>query len=215
MHSKFLRVHQENECERVGESRPRKIDVRILAATNRELKEAVANGSFRSDLYYRLNVFPLEIVPLRSRVEDIAELAQRFLNKAKTQFNRPLLRLSRANIKDLEHYFWPGNVRELQNVIERAAIVSNGKTLILESLDTQARAPFSTRPASEAHPEILTDAEMKAMARTNVTAAMNECQGRIYGPSGAATLLGMKPTTLSSYIKKHNLGKATGSERDD
>ncbi len=205
MQSKLLRVLQENEFERVGESRPRKVDIRMIAATNRDLKEEVNAGGFRSDLYYRLNVFPLEIAPLRERREDIPSLAQQFLQKAKTRFNRPLLRLSRSILKDLMQYQWPGNVRELQNVIERAAIVSNGKSLQVESLDTPLNFSHPKGNPSPVKTRILTNAETKALVRENVRLALLHCQGRIYGPEGAAALLEMKPTTLSSYIRKHNL----------
>ncbi len=126
MQSKLLRVLQEGQFERVGDERTRQVDVRIIAATNRDLKREAEEGRFRQDLYYRLNVFPVEVPPLRHRREDVPLLATFFLEKAARELKRPELRLTRANVKQLQGYDWPGNVRELRNVIERAVIVSRG-----------------------------------------------------------------------------------------
>ena len=205
MQSKLLRVLQEGEFERVGESRVRKIDVRIVAATNRDLRKAVESGSYRSDLFYRLNVFPIEIAPLRFRREDIADLARRFLQVAKVRFNRPAPRLSIANIKRLEAYDWPGNVRELQNVIERATIISKGKRLQFKQLDLYQQEDVGASNAGSHEDSILSDAEMKTRVKDNIRAALRKTGGRIYGAEGAAALLAMKPTTLFSYVRKHNL----------
>ena len=205
MQSKLLRVLQEGEFERLGESRVRKIDVRIVSATNRDLKGEVESGGFRSDLFYRLNVFPIEIAPLRFRRDDIADLARRFLHLAKIRFNRPSPRLTVANITALEAYDWPGNVRELQNVIERATIVAKGKTLQFKMLDSNSREDVAELTPEVIEAPLLTDAEIKALVKDNVRAALLKTSGRIYGVNGAAALLEMKPTTLFSYVEKHQL----------
>ncbi|MFL3656454.1 MAG: sigma-54 interaction domain-containing protein [Opitutales bacterium] len=203
MQSKLLRVLQEREFERVGESRSIKVDTRIVAATNRNLKKEMREGGFREDLYYRINVFPIQVAPLRDRREDVEGLATKFLLAAKKRFNRPSPRLTKANLEQLQRYDWPGNVRELQNVIERATMTATGKALRFELSET-----FSDRRSFEAGPdeqEFLTDAEMKCLVSENVRDALKMAGGKIYGPNGAAALLEMKPTTLASYVAKNGL----------
>jgi len=209
LQGKLLRVLQEGEFERVGEEATRNCDVRIIAATNRPIKEDVEAGHFREDLYYRLNVFPLEVAPLRERKEDVPLLAAHFVNLAATKFNRPRVRLTKANTVQLQHYHWPGNVRELQNVVERAVITSRSGKLRFELAGDAAHVP-SAPPANVARTDagaIVPDAEMKRRERENVLGALNHADWKIYGPGGAAELLGVKPTTLASRIARLGLKK--------
>ncbi len=210
LQGKLLRVLQEGEFERVGEASTRDCDVRILAATNRGLKEEVDAGRFRQDLYYRLNVFPLEVAALRERLEDIPLLAAHFLEQAALKFNRPRPRLTRANILSLQQYPWPGNVRELQNVIERAVITSRsgGLRFDLSADDNLPKSLSTTTPNGDSSvEEILPDVEMKRRERENMLAALDHTDWKIYGPDGAAELLGIQPTTLTSRITRMGLKK--------
>lgn len=207
LQSKLLRTLQEGQFERVGEERTRQVDVRIVAATNRNLDAEVASGQFRHDLYYRLNVFPIEIAPLRHRKEDIAPLAALFLKRAADKFNRPGLRLSRANLETLLAYDWPGNVRELQNIIERAVIVSSGKQLYFDTITGREKRRASVATVSGQLPEVLTERQMRELERRNIEEALKRSGGRIYGPQGAAQLLELPPTTLSARIKSLGIRK--------
>jgi len=207
LQGKLLRTLQEGQFERVGEERTRQVDVRIVAATNRNLDAEVTSGQFRHDLYYRLNVFPIEIAPLRHRKEDIAPLAALFLKRAADKFNRPDLRLNRANLESLLAYAWPGNVRELQNIIERAVIVSNGGHLHLDiTADRGEKHTFEAAIAGQ-QTEVLTERQMRDLERRNIEAALKRSGGRIYGPYGAARLLELPPTTLSARIKSLGIKK--------
>ncbi|MEE9257049.1 MAG: sigma 54-interacting transcriptional regulator [bacterium] len=199
---KLLRVLQEGEYERVGEERTRKVDVRIIAATNSDLKQEAEAGRFRQDLYYRLNVFPIEVSPLRRRKEDIPLLAAHFLETAAANLNRPRPRLTQAHILELQRYEWPGNIRELQNVIERAVITARAGRMRFD-LPGSAGAPPPAAPAAgegEA-PGILTEAEMQSRERENTRAALERSGWKIYGAGGAAELLDVKPTTLAYRMK--------------
>ena len=210
LQGKLLRVLQEGEFERVGDESTRGSDVRIIAATNRGLKEEVEAGRFRQDLYYRLNVFPLEVAPLRHHLEDVPLLAAHFLDQAALKFNRPRPRLTRANILSLQQYPWPGNVRELQNVIERAVITSRSGGLRFDLLvGDSLPKPASTVSADgdSAVSEVLPDAEMKRREGENMLAALDFAGWKIYGPDGAAELLGIQPTTLASRITRLGLKK--------
>ncbi len=231
LQSKLLRVLQEGEFERVGEGRTRRVDLRIVAATNRRLEQEAEAGRFRADLFYRLNVFPIESVPLRQRPEDIPLLAAHFLSKAARRFGRQGLRLSRADVAAMQDYGWPGNVRELENLIERAVIVSTGERLII---DLPGRRPERTlfAPASspgaegETPPEMVIDTgtgaegvdrgglgpqvprneqERVALERRMIEQALAASGGKVFGPGGAAERLGLKPTTLASRIKRHGI----------
>jgi formate hydrogenlyase transcriptional activator len=208
MQAKLLRVLQEQELERVGDTRKRKIDVRIVAATNLDLTQAVDAGSFRQDLYYRLSVFPIELPPLRERRDDIPPLAAHFVTQAARRMNRPAPRLTPAAMDQLTAYDWPGNVRELQNAIERAVILAQGGAPRFDWL--KGANPPSTVPAAApaTPPAILTAAELKRRERENLTTALARTGGKIFGPTGAAALLGMKPTTVISRLK------ALGLERN-
>ncbi|MGK0155153.1 MAG: transcriptional regulator with GAF, ATPase, and Fis domain [Neolewinella sp.] len=200
LQSKLLRVLQEGEYERVGDERTQQVDVRIVAATNRNLKAEVEAGRFRQDLYYRLNVFPLLAVPLRDRRDDIPLLAEHFLKKAARGMNRPIPKLTKAGVAQLQSYQWPGNVRELQNVIERSVITSTGRSLRFD-LPTEPEVERGEDGAKEVR-VIATDAEMKRRERSNLTAALEETRWKISGAGGAAELLGIRATTLTSRLKK-------------
>ncbi len=209
LQAKLLRVVQEGKFERVGEERSRTVDVRLIAATNRNLKVAVEDGNFREDLFFRLNVFPIECTPLRQRSSDIPVLAEHFLEISCRRLNLPLPRLSRANVQVLMEYPWPGNIRELQNVIERAVIVArNGKldiSLPSGSKVTGQNSQLSGKIPSPGVDKILTAGQMAALERQNLKRALVACGGKVSGSAGVAQLLGMKPTTVYSRIKSWNL----------
>jgi transcriptional regulator with GAF, ATPase, and Fis domain len=211
LQGKLLRVLQEGEFERVGEGRTRRVDVRIIAATNKNLAEEIRHGRFREDLYYRLNVFPIDITPLRDRREDIAALAYHFLAKLAGRMNRPVPPLSQANLADLCAHDWPGNARELQNVIERALILSPPDRLNLDlpringgvAAIAQAAAEHAPAPARP----VMTEAEIKELTRRNMLAALARAGWKIYGNDGAARLLGLKPTTLIERMRAMGVRK--------
>jgi len=194
LQGKLLRVLQEGEFERVGEDRTRRVDVRIIAATNRNLRHEVAAGRFREDLFFRLSVFPLETPTLRSRREDIPILAAYFLRQVATRSNLSMPRLTPKNVQALTDYSWPGNIRELQNVVERAVILSKGGALHFELQESATISPQKdiSEPA--------TQKQWLESQRANIKAALAKSGGRIYGKGGAAELLGLRPTTLSSRI---------------
>ncbi len=198
----LLRVIQEREFERVGSSHPISVDVRIVAATNRDLKAAVAAGTFRQDLFYRLNVFPVRVPTLRERLEDIPQLVgyfvERYARKAGKNFN--VVKMN--TMETLQSYDWPGNIRELQNVIERAVILSEGDTFSVESTwlkRESARQSAVTTPLAAT----LADREKEI-----IEAALAESQGRIAGPSGAAAKLGIPRQTLDSKITNLQISKS-------
>lgn len=209
LQSKLLRVLQEGELERVGEERTRKVDVRLVAATNRDLKSEAEAGRFRADLYYRLNVFPISLAPLRDRVQDIPLLTEYFLEAAARRMGRPTPRVAEADLRQLERYPWPGNIRELQHVIERALITSSGGQLSFElaPLPSEKLAPA---PTSAAIPELMTDAEIRQLEAQNIRAALRKAGGKVYGPEGAAALLQLRPTTLASRMKALGLDRRGG-----
>ncbi|HET9931702.1 MAG TPA: sigma 54-interacting transcriptional regulator, partial [Polyangiaceae bacterium] len=199
---KLLRVLQEGEIEPVGSSRVLKVDVRIVAATNRDLSELVAQGRFREDLFYRLNVFPVTIPPLRERDSDIDELARVFLEKYARRLGRTLAPLSEPTLRKLRRYRWPGNVRELQNVIERGVLVSTSGVFDVDLALPEAakKAP----PVEAREPDdnrVLSMAELERLERKNFQRALAQTRGKVSGPDGAAALLGMNPSTLSSRLK--------------
>jgi transcriptional regulator with GAF, ATPase, and Fis domain len=204
LQSKLLRVLQEGQFERLGEERTRTVDVRIIAATNRDLEAEVKAGKFRQDLYYRLSVFPIELPPLRDRPEDIATLAQHFLEQASRKMGKNVARLGPAQIRELEMYDWPGNVRELQNVVERAVIRAQNGHLEFGLRPTIApSSPLRNRPvAPVAGPSLQ---EIKKQEKALILDALAKTRGKIYGPDGAARLLGLKPTTLSSKVQRMGL----------
>ncbi len=204
LQSKLLRVLQEGEYERVGEDTTRKADVRIVAATNRDLEDEIKAKRFREDLYYRLNVFPVEVTPLRNRTDDIPLLVGHFIKLISKKMGLPEARVSNTQIQKLMTYNWPGNIRELQNVIERAMITSRG-SLSFDFPDGK-NSPSTTIATPEAGSEtILTESELTELNRANIIRALKACDGKIYGKEGAASLLELKPNTLASRMKKLNI----------
>nr|WP_321465483.1 sigma 54-interacting transcriptional regulator [uncultured Desulfobulbus sp.] len=213
--SKLLRVLQEGEYERVGENRTRSTNVRIIAATNKYLEEEVRQKRFREDLYFRLNVFPIRVPPLRERKEDVVALANHFLIMALRDMNRPLQSFTEQQLHRLQCYDWPGNVRELHNIVEQAAIYAHTGRLQLCLPETGTGSPsrVTADPAGQDFsagsplplPEILSEQEMLRFQRENTQAALIHCNWKIYGPDGAAALLGIRPTTLATRIKKMGL----------
>jgi len=203
---KLLRALQEHQFERVGDDKTIDVDVRIVAATNRDLQAEVREGRFREDLYYRLSVFPLTVPPLRERAEDILPLAQHFVALICRDLGRPALGIGRQATQMLQRHDWPGNIRELRNVIERAVIMSRGERLRLDlaMVDPQPLAADVT-PAAEG--EVLTDAELRNREKANMLAALKRTGGRISGDGGAAELLGLKPSTLAYRMRTFGLEK--------
>jgi PAS domain S-box-containing protein len=210
LQGKLLRVLQEREFERVGDDTTRSVDVRVIAATNRDLEQLVLDGKFREDLYYRLSVFPIEVPPLRRRREDVVQLAQHFLDVTCKDFGRSPIKLTNGQVDAIRRYDWPGNVRELKSVIERAVILSQGNVLRLElSLpETSARSQAGEFPSTEASREtVLTEKELKALQKKNLVAALRQANWRVSGKGGAAELLGIRPSTLSDRIRTFGIKK--------
>jgi len=208
LQGKLLRVLQEKCYERVGEEKTRRTDVRIVAATNRDLEKEVAAGRFRGDLYYRLNVFPLKIAPLRERKGDVPLLAAYFLNLVAKDLGCPKPRLTQAGIETLQNYDWPGNIRELRNVIERAVIFAGGGALEFNlPANGSNPASFERADVNRREPEILTEPEIRRRERDNIFAVLQKTSWKIKGADGAAELLGLKPSTLISRIAKMGLKK--------
>jgi PAS domain S-box-containing protein len=204
LQSKLLRVLQEGEFEPVGSARTRKVNVRVVAATNRDLAQMVADGKFREDLFYRLNVFPLRVPPLRERANDIALLARAFAERYARSMGRRIDPLPPEDLQRLNDYHWPGNVRELQNVIERAIILSNGPRLQLcraMPQRTTAAAPVIDAEGRAGGSRIVSAKELEQFERENIIRALMACRGKISGDKGAAGLLGVPPSTLSSRMK--------------
>ncbi|QEF98951.1 Formate hydrogenlyase transcriptional activator [Stieleria maiorica] len=206
LQSKLLRVLQEGELERVGEEQTRRVDVRIIAATNRDLKAESEAKRFRGDLYYRLSVFPIELPPLRQRKEDIPLLAEHILSQHARKLGREMPRLTKANVHDLERYDWPGNIREFQHVLERAMITSKAGRLRFQldptatpSHRSASRPPGAMRPSDG--DDVMTVGQMRELEAANIRRALMRTHGKVSGVGGAAELLGMKPTTLASRIK--------------
>jgi formate hydrogenlyase transcriptional activator len=193
-------VLQEREFERLGGSEPIRVDVRIVAATNRDLTEEIRAGRFRSDLYHRLNVFPLRLPPLRERPEDIPLLAAHFTAKHGERFGRTISRIDRRSLKLLEAHRWPGNVRELENVIERAIILSRDGTLRIERDSLPISGLLGNIDGNM-------DDGLRRQEREAIEAALRVSAGRIAGPSGAAKALGLPPSTLDLRIKRLGIDK--------
>ena len=191
----LLRVLQEREFERIGSNQPIAVDVRVLAATNRDLPAAVAAGTFRQDLWYRLNVFPLQLPALRERVEDIPLLVAYLIERYATRAGKKIRTISKQTLDLFQAYDWPGNIRELQNVIERAVILCASDTFAVEERWLQRDAPLRPGPAV---PLVAARAEHE---RALIEAALSECRGRVSGPAGAAAKLGLPRQTLESKIK--------------
>jgi PAS domain S-box-containing protein len=199
----LLRVLQEREFERVGSTQTIRVDVRVITATNRDLAAAVAKGSFRQDLFYRLNVFPIDVPPLRDRRDDILMLVEYFVRRYATRAGKQFTSIAKHTLDVLQAYEWPGNIRELQNVIERSVILNTGEVFAVDeswlstrTIRPQVPAPPPTRSSGETPTE-----------RQIIEAALAECRGRVAGPSGAAAKLGIPPTTLDNRIKALGINK--------
>jgi transcriptional regulator with GAF, ATPase, and Fis domain len=193
---KLLRVLQEREFERVGGTTPINVDVRVIAATNRDLLKAVRAGSFREDLFYRLNVFPVHLPALRDRPDDIPLLVQFLIGKFAARIGKKIEGVSRATMERLWTYPWPGNVRELENVLERAVILSKGPTLEIDSDVLTMSAVISDAPAAT------TDPSLESVERGHIVAVLDRTSWVIEGTRGAAKILGLHPNTLRSRMKK-------------
>jgi transcriptional regulator with GAF, ATPase, and Fis domain len=198
----LLRVLQEHEFERVGGTRSIRTDVRVIAATNRDLEAAIAEGTFRSDLFYRLNVFPIEIPPLRERKEDIPMLVEYFIDRYARKAGKSFQAVNKRSLDLLQSYPWPGNIRELQNVIERSVIVCETENFSVDE-SWLSRQSVASEPKSQ--PEL--SQKLAAQEQEMIEAALRESGGRVSGPSGAAAKLGIPGSTLESKIKSLKIDK--------
>jgi formate hydrogenlyase transcriptional activator len=203
---KLLRVLQEREFERLGSSRSQKVDVRIVAATHRDLEGMILEKLFRSDLYYRLNVFPIYIPPLRERPEDIPLLVQHFVRQAAGQMRKTIDTIPLETMEALTRYRWPGNIRELENVVERSVILSPGPVLRLSPRDLKSRIP---RDQSADRHQTLEEVE-----RNHILATLKETRWVLSGPSGAASRLGLNRSTLYFRMKKLGIARSLDSRSD-
>jgi transcriptional regulator with PAS, ATPase and Fis domain len=197
----LLRVLQEREFQRVGGNESLKADVRVVAATNRDLQAAISEEKFREDLFYRLNVFPIEVPPLRERREDIPLLVEYFVDRYASKAGKKITGINKKSMELLQSYVWPGNIRELQNVVERSVIISDSENLALDESWFSRRAPaadHATLPLSE---------KLAAQEREMIEAALAESKGRVSGPLGAAAKLGIPQSTLDSKIKALKIDK--------
>jgi formate hydrogenlyase transcriptional activator len=193
----LLRVLQEREFDRVGGTRPIRADVRVITATHRDLLAAVAAGTFRSDLFYRINVFPVEVPPLRERKEDIRLLVEYFIDRYATKMGKKITSIDKKSLEHLQSYSWPGNIRELQNVIERSVIVCDSSEFSVDESWLNVK-PGSSRPLRE---------DLVGQEKERIEAALAEAKGRVSGASGAAAKLGIPASTLDSKIKSLKIDK--------
>jgi transcriptional regulator with GAF, ATPase, and Fis domain len=196
LQAKLLRALQDGEVQRLGSTRSRKVDVRLVAATNQDLERAMAEGRFRSDLFYRLSVFPIRLPPLRDRRDDIPLLVWAFVQRRQARLGRHIESIPRATMDALQSYHWPGNVRELENVLERALILSAGPSLSVE----EALGTSTNRPQ-------VPDESFDAAARGHVRAVLERCGWRINGPGGAAEVLAVHPNTLRSRMARLGIAR--------
>jgi transcriptional regulator with GAF, ATPase, and Fis domain len=196
--AKLLRVLQSGEFERLGGTRTLRADVRILAATNRDLEQAVRDGKFRRDLYYRLAVFPIRLPPLRERTDDIPLLVWKFVKEFAAAMGKTIDSIPRHTLERLKSYAWPGNIRELRNVIERSLIVSRSTTLEIDMPSTSVGPPETGMAPAAAESGL----KIKEVERRHILAVLEKVGWRVSGPQGAAVLLGLKPTTLESRMAK-------------
>jgi formate hydrogenlyase transcriptional activator len=193
LQAKLLRVLQEGEFERLGNAHTMKVNVRVIAATNRDLEKCIAEGTFREDLYYRLNVFPIQIPPLRERKEDIPVLIQYFCRKFETKIGKKISVIPKKVLDTLQDYYWPGNIRELENIIERAVIISSGKELELGDWLPRKNNSF---------PKETTLISLEECERNHIVAVLEKTNWKVSGEKGAAKILNLVPTTLESKMKK-------------
>lgn len=200
---KLLRVLQEKEIERLGGNTTIKINARIIAATNKDLEDEVAKGKFRIDLYYRLNVFPIQLPALRNRKEDIPDLVDHFINQYSNKAGKNIIGISASALQDLVAYDWPGNIRELENMIERSVLLATGNTINNVSLPRTTAYQKAGIPKQE----LATIKTMEEIERDYIIAVLKKCNGKISGQGGAATLLDLNVSTLNSKIKKLGINK--------
>ncbi|HBB95797.1 MAG TPA: Fis family transcriptional regulator, partial [Blastocatellia bacterium] len=201
----LLRVLQEREIERVGGRQPIPVDVRIVAATNRDLKAAVADGIFRQDLFYRLNVFPIEVPPLRERKDDLLMLVEYFVQRYAKRAGKNIRSIDKRALALLQSYDWPGNIRELQNIIERSVILSSGGEF---SVDESWLSKETFPPALTIEASVRSKSAVEQRGeRDIIEAVLVETRGRVWGPSGAAAKLGIPPSTLDHRIKALRINK--------
>ena len=193
----LLRVLQEREFQRVGGNQTIRADVRVIAATHRDLPSAIEAGTFRSDLFYRINVFPLEVPPLRERKEDIRLLAEYFIDRYSSKAGKTIKRIGMKSLEQLQSYPWPGNIRELQNVVERSVILCETEDFSVD----ENWLLHQTQPSRSLSHEVV------SQEREMIESALEECKGRISGPSGAATKLGLPASTLDSKIRALRIDK--------
>ena len=198
----LLRVLQEHEFERVGGARPIRTDVRVITATNRDLQAAISAGSFRSDLFYRLHVFPIEIPALRERKEDIRLLVNYFIDRYARKVGKRIATVDRNTLRLLESYYWPGNIRELQNVIERSVIVCEAANFSVDESWLSQKPP-----EQKVENQLYFSERVATQEKEIIEAALRESQGRVYGPSGAAEKLGIARSTLESKIRALKINK--------
>jgi len=196
----LLRVLQEKEFERVGSNHPISVNVRLMAATNRDLPAAVAAGTFREDLFYRLNVFPIAVPPLRERAEDIPLLVEYFVGRFAKGTGKNIRHIAKHTLEQLRAYLWPGNIRELQNVVERAVILSEDDTFVVDESWLKRELTAAPQPREGLSALEAREVEM-------IEAALAECHGRISGPAGAAAKLGIPRQTLESKIRRLGIDK--------
>jgi transcriptional regulator with GAF, ATPase, and Fis domain len=194
---KLLHILQQGEFERIGSSKTIKTDVRIIAATNKILTDEIKRGKFRNDLFYRLNVFPISVTPLRNRKEDIPLLMEYYLKYYSEKLNKPIKTIPKKIIKRMMEYSWPGNVRELENVIERAIITSETISLNIESFPTDERSIDDNLPLEE-------------LERSHIIKTLEKTYWKISGPGGAAEILKMNPETLRSKMRKLGIKRNNG-----
>lgn len=208
LQSKLLRVLQEGEFEPVGSSETKKVNVRVIAATNRNLNQEIKTGKFRQDLFYRLNVYPITVPPLRERGNDIIKLANEFVLRCSRKLGITPPRLTNASANKLMSYNWPGNIRELQNIIERAVIISkNGKIILDKILPDDYKSINSEIKENESEEKILSQEQLLNLEKENIIRALNSVNWKISGKNGAAKLLGLPPTTLNSRLKALGIKK--------
>ena len=208
---KLLRALQEGEFERVGDDKTMKVDVRVVAATNRNLMDEIKAGRFREDLFYRLSVFPLEVPPLRDRLDDVVPLAAHFLETICREMGREPLRMTQSQVSILKRQSWPGNIRELKNVMERAVILSTGSRFRLDLAlsDSPTEIRLTSAPSAKEPSDFVTVAEFRELEKANLIAALQHANWIIWGPDGAAEMLGMKPSTLTYQMKTFGIEKAS------
>jgi formate hydrogenlyase transcriptional activator len=200
---KLLRALQEREFERLGSTRTQRVDVRLIAATNRDLEQMIGDGLFRQDLYYRLNVFPVQVPALRDRPEDIPALVHHFVAKFARRLKRQVTTVPAATMGALRSASWPGNIRELENVVERAVILSSGPELKVPLADLQPTSPSGAAGSSVAA------GRLRTAERELILGALRKARGVIGGPGGAAADLGLKRTTLQSRMRKLGIARPT------